>query len=134
MEATNCVDKYELIKEEELDNKFRSFKAIRYRKTIHSEMLTCYAILINTDNGYIYYSGDSNETSIVEKLISNNEMIDKMYFDTTLNDSKDSHHLNINKLNSVIPNELKDKVYCMHIDSDELIERVKELNLKIVDY
>lgn len=132
LEATNCIDKYELINEKELDNKFNSFKEIRYHKTTHSNQLTCYALVFNTDNGYIYYSGDSNETSIVEKLIKENKNIDKMYFDTTLNDSVNNHHLNVDKLNNVIPDNLKDKVYCMHLDSDELIKRIKELNLKIV--
>ena len=132
LEATNCLNKYEFIDETELDNKFNSFKEIRYHKTIHSDSLTCYAIVFNTNNGYIYYSGDSNETSIIEKLIHDNKLIDKMYFDVTLNTDPKAHHLNIDKLNATIPNELKDKVYCMHLDSEELIKRINELNLKIV--
>ena len=133
LEATNCLNKYELISEEELDNKFKSFASIRYYETVHSNNLTCYCLVISTDNGYIYYSGDSKETSTVEKLIREEKKIDKMYFDVTLNDSEDSHHLNVNVLTKVIPNNLQDKVYCMHIDSDSLIERIEELGYKLVE-
>ena len=116
-----------------MDNKFKSFASIRYYETVHSNSLTCYCLVISTDNGYIYYSGDSKETSTVEKLIREEKKIDKMYFDVTLNDSEDSHHLNVNVLTKVIPNNLQDKVYCMHIDSDSLIERIKELGYKLVE-
>ena len=133
LESTNCLNKYNLITETDLDNKYTSFKEIRYRKTTHSKELTCYAIIFNTNQGYIYYSGDSNETSIIEELIKENKPIDKMYFDTTTNDSIDNPHLNIDKLNNTIPSNLKDKVYCMHIDSDLLLKKAKELNLKIIE-
>lgn len=132
LEATNCLNKYELISERELDNKYSSFNSIRYYETIHSSSLTCYCLVFDTSNGYIYYSGDSKETSTIERLINEGKKIDKMYFDVTLNNGEDSHHLNINVLNDIIPNRLKERVYCMHLDSDLLIKKINELGYKIV--
>ena len=132
LEATNCLNKYDLVNESELDNKYKSFDNIRYYETIHSSSLTCYCIVFDTNNGYIYYSGDSKETSTVERLIKEDKEIDKMYFDVTLNEGENCHHLNINALNDIIPNRLKDKIYCMHLESDLLIEAIKELGYKVV--
>ena len=133
LEAFSCEDKYLFLKDNELDNKFNSFNNIRYYETIHSNNLDCYCIVFDTKKGYIYYSGDSKETKVVEKLIKENKPIYKMYFDVSTSIEEDSPHLNINKLAETIPEELKTKVYCMHLDSDECIKIIEELKLNLVN-
>ena len=131
LKLTGCTDKYIFINEEELDNKYKSFTTIRFKETTHSENLECYGILFNTDKGFIYYSGDTNELNNVKELIDNNCLIDRLYLDTTT--SENDSHLNINYINKEIPSNIKNKVYCMHIDSKESIENIKKLGFKVVD-
>ena len=76
-------DKYNFIYENNLDNKFLSFNNVRFKETTHSKDMNCYGILFDTNNGYIYYSGDTNELSNVEILIKENKLIDKIFIDLT---------------------------------------------------
>ena len=133
LEVTGCTDNYILIKEKELDDQFKSFSSIRFKKTNHTSSLVCYGILFSTEKGFIYYSGDTNELNNVKELIDKKEIIDKLYLDTTLIDKEDNNHLSINVINSEIPSNLKNKVYCMHVDNDETINKVLELGFKIVE-
>ena len=130
LESTNCKEKYYFIKEKELDNKYKSFNRIIYKETTHSSELDCYGIMFETNKGYIYYSGDTNELNNIKYLIDNNKLIDKIYIDITLKES--DNHLDINRLNNEIPNNLKNKIYCMHLDNIETITKAQELGFNIV--
>lgn len=63
-------------------------------------------------------------------LIASGETIDKIYIDTT---EKDQVHLDINTINSIVPEELKSHVYCMHFKDDEIIKLAQSLGFNIVE-
>lgn len=124
---------YNCINEKKFDNKYQSFKSIRYIKTQHCKELVCFSILFNTKNGIIYYSGDTNEISIIKKLIATEQLIDKIYIDTTTDDYPGNVHLNIDILKKEIPEKLKNRVYCMHLNNENCIEKAKKIGFNIVE-
>ena len=124
---------YNFVNEKEYDNKYESFKNIRFIETKHRGSLACYSILFNTENGLIYYSGDTCEIENLKKLIQNGEQIDKIYIDTTTDNYPNNVHFNIELLNKEIKEELKPHTYCMHLNNDYCIERAKELGFNVVE-
>ena len=111
------VDKsdYEFINDVDLDNKYDVFDNIRYVETTHCDDITSYSILFEKDNRVIYYSGDTNELDTVKSIIHGDKNIDKIYIETC-SERLDSH-IYYEDLLEVIPKNLRDRVYCMHLDT-----------------
>ena len=125
-------DWYNYITEKRYDDKYETFNSIRYIETSHTDELNSYGLLFSTENGIIYYSGDTNETRIIENLINSNEQIDKIYIDTTTLDYQGNPHLYIGTLKEKIPNDLINKVYCMHLNNDQCIKEAKKYGFNVV--
>ena len=123
---------YNYVTEKRYDNKYKTFDSLRYVETTHTETLNSYGLVFTTKKGIVYYSGDTNETRIVENFINSNEQIDKIYIDTTNLDYENNPHLYIGILKATIPNDLIDKVYCMHLNSDECIKEAEEYGFNVV--
>lgn len=102
-------------------------------KASHSKEMYCYGYFIYYDNKTIYYSGDSNAIEEDTLNLFKNGKIDELYQDTCYPDYKGSGHLSISKLSSLIPENLREKVYCIHIDGNELIEEATKLGFNIVE-
>lgn len=124
---------YNFINEKEFDGKYKTFQKIRYVETNHCDELDCYGLLFTTQNGIIYYSGDTNDINTIKALISSGKTIDKLYIDTTTANFPDNVHLHIGILHEIIPNELKNHVYCMHFNNDNCIEQAKNLGFNVVE-
>ncbi|KAJ49718.1 ribonuclease BN (tRNA processing enzyme) [Clostridium tetanomorphum] len=105
-----------------------SFKFI---PVTHIEKMNCYGVIIQDKDNTIYYSGDSNNIS--ENILNRLNEVDYLYQDTSLADYTGSPHLSLRKLCELIPKQWRSKVYCMHIDSDELIIQAKEQGFNIVE-
>lgn len=129
-----CTEEmYNIIDEEEYDNKYKTFTTIRYKQTEHVSQISSYGILFETTEGLVYYSGDTKEINNVKQIISSGKKIDKIYMDTTTANNPDNVHLYIGYLNEEIPKELKNKVYCMHFNNDECIELAKVYGFNVVE-
>ena len=124
---------YNYVEEEQYDNGFSSFQTIRYIKTNHCDELSCYGILFTTKNGLVYYSGDTKEIENVKSLIESGQEIDKLYLDTTTSNYPGNVHLYIGTLQESIPENLKDKVFCMHVNNDQCIELAKTIGFHVVE-
>lgn len=81
----------------------------------------------------MYYSGDTREINTVKALIDSGQPIDKLYIDTTTANYPGNVHLYIGILQETIPEELKDRVYCMHLNNDSCIELAKGLGFNVVN-
>lgn len=123
---------YNYITEKRFDNKYLTFEKIRHIETKHTPKLNSYGLIFETQNGIIYYSGDTNETRIIKQII-NNQKIDKIYIDTTNLDYENNPHLYIGKIKNVVPDELIEKIYCMHINNDECIKEALENGFNVVE-
>jgi ribonuclease BN (tRNA processing enzyme) len=88
---------------------------------------------IERTNQHAYYSGDSN--SIPKNMLDILEFYDSaiLYQDVCLSDEHGYAHLPLSKLCELIPKELRHKVYCMHLNSDELITKCKEEGFNVVE-
>lgn len=124
---------YNYVDEKIFDDKYDFFKNIRYVETKHRDDINCYGIMFDTPDGIVYYSGDTREINIVKSLILSGQRIDKMYIDTTNENYPGNVHLYIEILEKEIPIELRNKVYCMHVNNDSCIDRAKELGFKVVN-
>lgn len=134
LEIFGCdASKYKLVSSLTYDNKYRSFKSIRFVKTNHKKDLVAYSIIFETNDGVVYYSGDTNDPSIIISLIKENKLIDKLYIDTTNANFKDNVHLYIGYLKEIIPENLKKSVYCMHFNNDECLKEAIMLGFNIAE-
>lgn len=124
---------YNYINEKSFDEKLVTFQSIRYIETKHCEELDCYGLLFTTPNGIVYYSGDTNEIETIKKLTTSGQRIDKLYVEATTADFPRNVHLHISILEKTIPEELKSRVYCMHLNNDNCIEQAKSLGFNVVE-
>jgi ribonuclease BN (tRNA processing enzyme) len=82
----------------------------------HVETIPAYGFVMRQVEGVFYYSGDSNsiENDIMTRLKSGE--IDRLYQDTCGLDYKGNNHMSLRKLKEIIHPDLRNKVYCMHLD------------------
>ena len=102
-------------------------------ETSHCDELSCYGLLFATPNGLIYYSGDTREIETVKSIIASGQNIDKLYIDTTTVNFPGNVHLYIGILQEQIPEEIKSKIYCMHVNNDQCIEQAKKVGFNVVE-
>ena len=113
-------------------NRYSAFSKVSYFKTSHCDELKTCGILFETDRGLVFYSGDLNDYSPLTKIIESGQKIDKIYIDSN-NDRKPSrHHVSIHQLNNILPQNLKPKVHCMHLNNSQCITDAKAYGFKVV--
>jgi phosphoribosyl 1,2-cyclic phosphodiesterase len=89
---------------------------VEFLSVSHVDTIPSYGFIMKLNEKLFYYSGDSNNISetIINKM-RNNE-ISNIYQDTCGLDYNGNAHLSLKKLSEIIPQELRNKVYCMHLD------------------
>lgn len=129
----NTEKAFELIYEEEVDGKFEAFDSVRYDLTKHDFMLTCYSFVFETKQGAVFYSADTRVVDNLLEFVQKYDFIDKIYMEVTdLNNSYEIH-LSLDKLLSVIDEEIKNKIYMMHFRNDMCLKKVIEAGFKVVE-
>lgn len=123
---------YNIIIVQEFTKKFNSFNSIKLIESKHVDNLKSFGILFETNDGLIYYSGDTNDLKLIKNIL-NNPNLNKIYLDTCIIDYPGNVHMYIELLNSIVTATQKEKIYCMHIDNDECLNRIKELGFNIVE-
>lgn len=123
---------YHLLPVQELDHRFSSFQQIRFIKSNHGDVpLSSCSLVLSTLQGNILYTGDIADSQVIQSFIEcNPSSIDKMYIDTSYTPSP--VHLSIEELNRIVPEHLRDKVYCMHINSKEILPLLQEYGFHLV--
>lgn len=99
----------------------------------HVEGMICYHYVITTkDNKKIFYSGDCSK--ILDIALNHLNEADEIYLECSTRES--GVHMTLDTINRYMKefdNKLNNRVYLMHIDNLELIEKAKEYNLKVVE-
>lgn len=97
----------------------------------HVKELTSFAYILHYENKAIYYSGDSNEISplILERL--NFGEIDLFYQDTSKLDYEGNVHLSLRELAELVNEDVRDRVFCMHLDKTFNVEEAKKLGFNV---
>lgn len=124
-------DKCNFILPEELGNNHEKFQKVEFLPTNHAPIELgdkCYSLLFATKEGPVLYTSDSYDIKYIKALVDTNNY-SKIYADVTLN----IHHvhLDLNLLNEIVPENQKEKVYCMHFDSPKCMEKARELGFNI---
>ena len=124
---------YKIIDPKELENKFKSFNKIEYMETQHVIPIHSYGILFDTNNGIVYYSGDTKEINNIKNIIKSNRKIDKIYIDCTTTNIEEPVHYYIGKANEEIDYSIRNKFYCMHFNKPKCIDIAKEYGFNVVE-
>lgn len=112
---------------------FTEIENFEFVESPHAPELTTYGfILTHKQDGLIYYSADTNSAKYVEKFINNNNL-HKIYIDTSKADYEGNVHLSSRLLQEVVPQKLRHKVYCMHLDNSNHIPDLIEMGFNVVD-
>ncbi len=127
-------DMYSVVFEDEFSDRYNLFNSIKFVETNHVKEIPSYGILFNTNDGVVYYSGDTSDLNNVLDLVNNDLIIDKIYIDVTSNDLVNNVHVYIGELNKLIPFDLNDKVYCMHINDKKCIDLALNYGFNIVGF
>jgi ribonuclease BN (tRNA processing enzyme) len=100
----------------------------------HVKEITTFGILlVKNHKNVIYYSGDSRDIDIIILNAFKNKEIDYLYQDTCKADYDDNAHVSLRLLTELIPVELRDKVYCMHLDKGFDKCEAEELGFNVVE-
>lgn len=96
---------------------------IELKETTHTPLLECYSVVFNKEGKKTLYTGDSNDVEFLKEVI-NDESYEDVY--TEISDYPMVHmdYKEIIKLD-------KTKITLMHIECEELYNRVKDLGYKI---
>lgn len=86
---------YDYMDEKHYDNKYNIFQNVRYVETEHNPGLNSYSLLFTTQDGIVYFSGDTKEMNTIMELINSREKIDKLYMDITTDNYPGNVHLYI---------------------------------------
>ncbi|MBR3693762.1 MAG: MBL fold metallo-hydrolase [Erysipelotrichales bacterium] len=129
----NTTQAYEIVYEEEIDHKFETFDKVRYDLTQHDFSLTCYSFIFETKQGAIFYSADTRVIDNLVHFLEKYQQIDKIYMEVTNIQVVGDVHLYIEDLIAIMNEELKEKIYMMHLRNDECIQRVLLEGFKIVE-
>lgn len=81
----------------------------------HAEDMKCYGYILSDGRECIYYSGDAAEVPESVRADFLGGMISRLYQDTSTHPS-DSHCF-YEKLEQWFPEEVRHRIYCMHLDS-----------------
>ena len=125
---------YDIVNTRMLNDISPMFNRIRYVESNHGDTpLKSASLIIETNEGNILYTGDIADTRVIKDFLASNfpDTIDKMYIDTSLN--KSPVHLSLEELRKTIPIGLSSKVYCMHLNSKELIPEIYKWGFNIVE-
>lgn len=117
----------------EIKDKHLGSLKIDFKETSHVEKMNAFGIFLECEGRKIYYSGDSKElkTEIVHMLRENE--IEAIYQDTFSKDFEGNAHLSLKKLKEIVPVELRNKVFSMHLDKDLDINNVISEGFNVVN-
>jgi ribonuclease BN (tRNA processing enzyme) len=112
---------------------FESFNSVRYMRTIHQAYHPALSIEFSTDEGLVFYSGDTKQLDFIGSYAGQRDKIAKMYVEASLAEYPNSVHLTLKGLDEVIPADMRHKVYLMHFDCAECIIEAKNLGFRVVE-
>ncbi|MDO4730369.1 MAG: MBL fold metallo-hydrolase [Candidatus Saccharibacteria bacterium] len=121
---------YSVIDPALLDRTYKSFTSVRYKPTRHGECKAAYSLVFYTDEGAVFYSGDSETMGFAEELIMGGAKIKQMYFDVSSNANSDAH-LPLPNLYRLMPEQFRTRTTCMHFDSDKAIVMAKSMGFNV---
>ncbi|MGL4450202.1 MAG: MBL fold metallo-hydrolase [Sarcina sp.] len=105
---------------------------LNFNRVSHVGKMESYGFILKIKGESLYYSGDSNKlpVEILNKFLVRE--IDYIYHDTCGVEYTGNAHMYIERLENLIPEHLREFVYCMHIDKTLSEEKILESGFNMV--
>lgn len=99
----------------------------------HSANVRAYGYVIDmpASSQRIYYSGDAKTIPTDIRQALQDGAIDLIYQDTASYEVENNPHLSIDQLAQLIPPQLRQRVFCMHLDENFDVKRAEQMGFKI---
>lgn len=98
---------------------FRAFESLRIVPTEHVPQLRCFSFVFETEEGGAFYSADTRTTRPLEEFLSSHARVAAIWHEATARSAGNDVHTPIARLDEVIPRELRDRTFLMHLDGPE---------------
>jgi ribonuclease BN (tRNA processing enzyme) len=114
------------------DTQFGEF-SVEFVPVLHVATIPAYGFIMKLNEKSFYYSGDANDLSnkVIDKMKSGE--IYRIYQDTCGLDYEGNNHLSLRKLCDIVPQEFRNKVYCMHFDKHITEQEIKDNGFNVVE-
>jgi len=106
--------------------------AFTFNRNEHVEELYSYGLELKLNDTLLWYSGDSSEIEYELLSLITSGQYDKVYIDTCKADYEGNVHLSLNKLTDLISRDIRNKVWCMHLDEGFNREEAETLGFNVV--
>ncbi|MGE7840695.1 MBL fold metallo-hydrolase [Lysinibacillus sp. NPDC093712] len=103
-----------------------------FHRNNHVDELFSYGIELISHNNRVWYSGDSSSIDDKRLMLIHQEYYDIVYVDTCKADYEGNVHLSLNKLDKLIYNDVRNIVWCMHLDEGFIREEAFALGFNVV--
>ena len=80
--------------------------------------MDCFGYILEAEEMRIYYSGDSARMPERIAGMLKDGKLDAVYHDTSLHNPPSPSHCYVGVLEETVPEQLRHKVYCMHLDGE----------------
>ena len=107
--------------------------SVRYVRTEHSPNMISFSLVLESDEGSIFYSGDTCTAAPAKAFICGHPDFAAVYMDATELDYPGNVHLSLTKLAEAFPEALRARVHLMHFNADSCIEKGRALGFGIVE-
>jgi len=106
--------------------------SLEFLPVCHVDTIPAYGFIMKLNRKEFYYSGDANNISgkIIDKMRSGE--IYRIYQDTCGLDYEVNNHLSLRKLCNLVPQEFRNRIYCMHLDKHITEEEIKDNGFNVV--
>lgn len=106
--------------------------SIEFLPVFHVNTIPSYGFVMKLNEKLFYYSGDANNISskVINRIMSGE--IYRAYQDTCGLDYEGNNHLSLRKLCYIVPQEFRNKFYCMHLDKHITEKEIKDNGFNVV--
>lgn len=117
----------------EIYDSFLGKVKLEFISVTHVDTIPSYGFFITLNDEKVYYSGDSNNISsrVIDELKQGK--IIKLYQDTCGLDYEGNNHLSLKRLCTMIPSQLRYKIYCMHLDTHITEKQIIDSGFNLVN-
>jgi len=124
---------YQFVNSSAFDNRYSQFNKVRYIKTYHCDELETCAVLFETGDGLVFYSGDMKDPAPLVEIVRSGKKIDKIFIDSNNDPNPNPYHLRLREIYDIVPPELRPRVYCMHFNSAQCMEDALACGFNVVE-
>ena len=120
---------FRVISSIELEKNFDCIDKLNFVQVEHVKDFVSYALIFMSNNLTTYYTGDSSDKNFLNLAMSDKNLF-RIYTDCTMS-LRETTHTQFDYLKQVVPKNLRNKVYCMHLSHENLINLCKHEGFQI---